>query len=186
MGAPMTIFCESGFLSLPLSLSLFYLVWGWRKGTQLTADLPEYYLPVWFQAIRDVSAITSGVHTLPMMKPVIVASVAAGLLVVRIGYYTLFLILGASLATASTGLLTTLSVTSSTTQWASYQVLYGLGLGFSSQAPNMAAQTVLPRPDVALGASLMFFGQQLLGAIFTSIGQNVLDGHLHSLRSRYG
>ncbi|CAK7222348.1 hypothetical protein SBRCBS47491_004836 [Sporothrix bragantina] len=129
-------------------------------------------------AIQGVSAITSGVRTLPMMMPVVVASVVTGLLVVRIGYYTPFLIFGASLATAGTGLLTTLSVSSSTAQWAGYQVLYGFGLGFSSQAPNMAAQTVLPRPDVALGASLMFFGQQLLGAIFTSVGQNVLDGQL--------
>ncbi|CAK7208728.1 hypothetical protein SCUCBS95973_000200 [Sporothrix curviconia] len=137
-----------------------------------------YYLPVWFQAIEGVSAITSGIRTLPMMMPVVVASIATGLLVVRIGYYTPFLIFGASLATAGAGLLTTLSVTSTTAQWAGYQVLYGFGLGFSSQAPNMAAQTVLPRPDVALGASLMFFGQQLLGAVFTSVGQNVLDSQL--------
>ncbi|CAK7201867.1 hypothetical protein SEUCBS139899_004582 [Sporothrix eucalyptigena] len=137
-----------------------------------------YYLPIWFQAIEGVSAVTSGVRTLPMMMPVVVASVGTGLLVVRIGYYTPFLIFGASLATAGTGLLTTLSVTSTTAQWAGYQVLYGFGLGFSSQAPNMAAQTVLPRPDVALGASLMFFGQQLLGAIFTSVGENVLDSQL--------
>lgn len=137
-----------------------------------------YYLPVWFQAIQGVSAVTSGVRTLPMMMPVVVASVVTGLLIVRIGYYTPFLILGTCLAAAGAGLLTTLSVDSSTAQWAGFQLLYGFGLGFSSQAPNMAAQTVLPRPDVALGASLMFFGQQLLGAIFTSVGENVLDSQL--------
>lgn len=56
--------------------------------------------------------------------------------------------------------------------------MYGFGLGSCSQAPNMAAQTVLPREDVAIGASLMFFGQQLFGAVFASVGQNVLDNQL--------
>ncbi|KAE8144740.1 hypothetical protein BDV25DRAFT_145325 [Aspergillus avenaceus] len=42
----------------------------------------------------------------------------------------------------------------------------------------LAAQTVLPREDVAIGASLMFFGQQLFGTVFTSVGQNVLDYQL--------
>jgi MFS family permease len=143
-----------------------------------------YYLPVWFQAIQGVSAVTSGVRTLPMMMPVVVASVVTGLLVVRIGYYTPFIILGTCLAAAGAGLLTTLSVDSSSAPWAAFQLLYGFGLGFSSQAPNMAAQTVLPRPDVALGASLMFFGQQLLGAIFTSVGENILDSRLtHGLNA---
>lgn len=47
-----------------------------------------------------------------------------------------------------------------------------------TQAPNMAAQTVLSRQDVPIGASLMFFGQQLFGAVFVSVGQNVLDNQL--------
>lgn len=42
----------------------------------------------------------------------------------------------------------------------------------------MAAQTVLSQKDVAIGASLMFFGQQLFGAIFTSVGANVLSNQL--------
>lgn len=42
----------------------------------------------------------------------------------------------------------------------------------------MAAQTVLPRNEVSIGASLMLFAQMLFGAIFVSVGQNVLDGQL--------
>ncbi|ROW06202.1 hypothetical protein VMCG_04574 [Cytospora schulzeri] len=46
------------------------------------------------------------------------------------------------------------------------------------QAPNLAAQTVLPTQDVPIGTSLMLFSQLLSGAIFISIGQNVLDNEL--------
>lgn len=42
----------------------------------------------------------------------------------------------------------------------------------------MAAQTVLPRNEVSVGASLMLFAQTLFGAIFVSVGQNVLDDQL--------
>ncbi|KAJ5606064.1 hypothetical protein N7510_008845 [Penicillium lagena] len=42
----------------------------------------------------------------------------------------------------------------------------------------MAAQTVLPRNEVSIGASLMLFAQTLFGSIFVSVGQNVFDGQL--------
>lgn len=42
----------------------------------------------------------------------------------------------------------------------------------------MAAQTVLPRDEVSVGISLMLFAQTLSGAIFVSVGQNVLDQQL--------
>ncbi|OAA54825.1 Major facilitator superfamily domain, general substrate transporter [Niveomyces insectorum RCEF 264] len=137
-----------------------------------------YYLPVWFQAVKGISAVTSGIDTLPMMMPIVVGSIGTGMLVPRIGYYVPFLLFGIALSAAGAGLLTALRVDTSTARWAGYQLLYGFGLGFASQVPNMAAQTVLPRPDVALGASVMFFGQQLAGAVFTSVGQNVLDNQL--------
>jgi MFS family permease len=140
--------------------------------------MPVYYLPIWFQAIDGVSAVDSGIYLLAMLMPVVVASIAGGGLTTRIGYYTPFLIFGVCLSAVGTGLLTTLEVGASAGKWIGFQIVYGFGLGFSTQAPNMAAQTVLPREDVAIGASLMFFGQQLFGAVFSSVGQNVLDNQL--------
>lgn len=137
-----------------------------------------YYLPIWFQAIDGNSAVDSGIHLLPMVLSIVVASIITGQLVSRIGYYTPFLIFGVCLSAVGAGLLTTLEVDTSKGKWIGFQIVYGYGLGSCFQAPNMAAQTVLPRDDVAIGASLMFFGQQLFGALFTSIGQNVLDNQL--------
>jgi MFS family permease len=137
-----------------------------------------YYLPIWFQAINGSSAVGSGINLLAMLIPIVVTSIITGQLVSRIGYYTPFLILGLCLTSVGAGLLTTLDINTSEGQWIGFQIVYGFGLGCSAQAPNMAAQTVLPRKDVAIGASLMFFGQQLFGAIFTSVAQNVLDNQL--------
>ncbi|PYH90940.1 MFS general substrate transporter [Aspergillus ellipticus CBS 707.79] len=137
-----------------------------------------YYLPIWFQAIDSNSAVSSGIHLLPLVIPMATAALTSGQLVSLTGYYTPYLMFGSCLIAIGAGLLTTLTPSTTEAQWIGYQILYGLGLGCCSQAPNMAAQTVLPREQVAIGASLMFFGQQLFGAIFTSVGENVLDNQL--------
>ncbi|GKZ71873.1 hypothetical protein AnigIFM50267_007919 [Aspergillus niger] len=137
-----------------------------------------YYFPIWLQAIEGVSAVSSGIHLLPTIIPLVIASIVTGQLISRIGYYTPFLIFGVCLTSIGAGLLTTLDVNTSEAKWIGFQILYGYGLGSSTQINNMAAQTVLSRKDVAIGASLMFFGQQLFGAIFTSVGANVLSNQL--------
>ncbi|KAK0635819.1 major facilitator superfamily domain-containing protein [Bombardia bombarda] len=137
-----------------------------------------YFLPIWFQAIQGVSAIDSGIRTLPMVLPMVLASIITGALVSRIGYYTPFMIIGNCIMAVGAGLLTTLQVDSSEGIWFGYQVLYGFGMGCTFQAPNMAAQTVLARDDVPIGSALMFFTQLLGGAVFISVAQNVLNSEL--------
>ncbi|KAB8263219.1 major facilitator superfamily domain-containing protein [Aspergillus pseudonomiae] len=141
-------------------------------------NLFVYYLPIWFQAIKGVSAVDSGIHLLPMLIPVVAASIITGQLVSLIGFYTPFMIFGVCLTAIGTGLLTTLGINTSEGKWIGFQIIYGFGIGCCSQAPNLAAQTVLARKDVAIGASLMFFGQQLFGSVFASVGQNVLFNQL--------
>lgn len=115
-----------------------------------------------------------------MVIPMIISSLISGFLVSWIGYYTPFLIFGVSLVSIGSGLLTTLEIHTSTGKWVGYQIIYGFGLGCAAQVPNMAAQTVLPPEDAAIGASLMFFGQQVFGSIFTTVGQSTLDNQLVS------
>jgi MFS family permease len=126
------------------------------------------------------SAVESGIHLLPMVLAIVVASITTGILTSRVGYYTPFLIIGICISSLGAGLLNTLETNTSAGKWIGFQILYGFGLGASFQAPNMAAQTVLPRKDVSIGVSLMLFTNTLFGAIFVSVGQNVLDSQLIS------
>lgn len=139
-----------------------------------------YYLPIWFQAIKGVSAVDSGIRLLPMVLPMVVASMVTGVLVSKVGYYTPFMQFGVCLLCIGAGLLTTLQVNTGQAKWVGYQFIYGLGMGCTFQAPNLAAQTVLPTRDVPIGTSLMFFSQLLGGAVFISVGQNVLNNRLLS------
>lgn len=165
---PPRIFCQrsivAGFLAtLCIGASMMIVV---------------YYLPIWFQAIEDVSAVDSGIRLLPLVLSMVVASIASGGLTARVGYYTPFMLFGVVLLAIGAGLLTTLQVGTGEARWIGYQVLYGFGMGCTFQAPNLAAQTVLATRDVPVGTSLMFFSQLLGGAVFTSVGSNVLDSQL--------
>lgn len=143
-----------------------------------TLTLPVYFIPIWFQAIRGQSALDSGILLLPLCLPMVVSSIVCGVLTTKIGYYTPFVLIGSVFMSIGAGLLTTWEVDTPMSRQIGYQFLYSWGLGLSFQAPNLAAQTVLPTRDVPVGSTLMFFMQLLGGAVFISVGQNVLNSQL--------
>ncbi|KAI7356019.1 MFS general substrate transporter [Hortaea werneckii] len=139
-----------------------------------------YWIPTWFQAIKSTSAVESGINTIPLVLSLVVASILAGQAVGRIGYYTPFAIASAIIMPIGAGLITTWTVQTGSPKWVGFQVLFGFGVGLGMQQATMAAQTVLRKQDVPTGVALLFFAQQLGGAIFVSVGQNVLNSKLVS------
>lgn len=137
-----------------------------------------YYIPVWLQAIKGVSAIQSGIDTIPLVLALIVASILTGQLISAVGYYAPFGIASAVFMSVGSGLITTWAVDTGSGKWIGYQIILGFGLGMGMQVATLGAQTVLDRKDVPIGMTLMFFMQQLGGAIFVSVGLNVLNDQL--------
>lgn len=136
------------------------------------------YLPIWFQAIEGVSAVESGIRTIPLVLALVVGAISAGQLTGRIGYYTPFMFVSACIMPIGAGLITTFGLHTSEGIWIGYQIIAGFGMGMGMQQGALAAQTVLNKKDVPTGVSLMFFCQMLGGAIFVSVGQNVFDSNL--------
>ena len=87
-----------------------------------------YYLPIWFQAIKAVSAVQSGIRSLPLILALVVGSVSAGAAVSKIGYYTPFMIAQGVIMSAGAGLITTFTPSTGHEKWIGYQVLFGFGL----------------------------------------------------------
>ena len=140
--------------------------------------LQIYYLPIYFQAIKDASAIDSGIDLLPFILALVVGVLGAGFLTAKCGYYTPMMYASALLLPIAAGLITTFTISTSRAVWIGYQVFVGFALGIGMQQPAIAAQTVLAKRDVATGVSLILFSQMLGGAIFVSVGQNILDSKL--------
>ena len=137
-----------------------------------------YYLPIWFQAIKGVSAVKSGINTIPLVLSLVAASIIAGQLTGRTGYYVPQLLVCTVIISIGAGLLTTFQVDTDHQKYIGYQVLYGLGLGCGMQQPSMAAQTCLSKKDVMTGVALMFFFQGLGGSIWLSVGEVVFTNSL--------
>jgi len=139
-----------------------------------------YFLPLYFQAIKGVSAVRSGIDTIPLVLALVASSISSGIITQKTGYYVGQLYASTIISSVGAGLLTTLTVNTSSGKWIGYQIIYGFGLGLGMQQAGMAAQTCCDKKDVTICVSLMFFMQGLGGSIFVTVGQTVFT---HSLIS---
>ena len=182
--------------------AILFILWQWRQGD--TALLPPrivlqrsvaisclgaffiygtflvhaYYLPIWFQAIKNDTPIMSGVSLIAYVIGNALFSVIAGVAVSKTGYFAPPAILGAAIGTVGCGLLSTLQVDSGPGQWVGYQVLTSAGLGMAVQQGVIAVQTVLPLEEVPIGIAAVIGMQSLGGAVFVSVGNNILQNIL--------
>ncbi|KAL8807193.1 MAG: hypothetical protein Q9182_000875 [Xanthomendoza sp. 2 TL-2023] len=132
-----------------------------------------YFLPIWFQGVRNRSALDSGIDTLPILLAQTICVVLGGIIVSTTGHYLPLMWASVVLTPIGAGLLTTLNGGSGSGKWIGYQILYGIGGGLGYQQGITAAQTVLSDADINIGTALMVFVQNLGGTIFASAANNV-------------
>jgi EmrB/QacA subfamily drug resistance transporter len=141
-----------------------------------------YFLPIWFQAIKHASAVKSGIMNLPCILGLVIMGIISGILTKRLGYYAPWMLLSSIFTPIAAGLISTFTPYTGHSAWIGYQALFGIGIGLGMMQPSVAAQTVLPRKDVSMGAALTQFSQLLGGAVFISVGNNIFDTRLaHNL-----
>ncbi|KAK4697772.1 hypothetical protein P7C71_g364, partial [Lecanoromycetidae sp. Uapishka_2] len=183
--------------------AIIFVLWQWRQGDD--ALLPPrivlqrsvaasavaaffiygmllihaYYLPIWFQAIKGADAIHSGVDLIAYMVANALFSVLAGILVSKIGYFAPPAIIGTVISTVGCGLLTTLQVNSGPGKWVVYQVIISAGIGMAVQQGVIAVQTVLKLEQIPIGIAAIISMQSLGGAVFVSVGNNILQNTLN-------
>lgn len=137
-----------------------------------------YYIPVWFQAVQGVSAVQSGIRSLPIVLGLVIISVVAGIGVSIEGHYSPWMIASSVVMSIGTGLITTFKPDTGKSMWIGYQAIAGIGVGLGMQQPLMTVQTVLDIKDVPTGTSVIIFIQTLGGALFVSIAQNIFTNKL--------
>ncbi|KAL4880586.1 major facilitator superfamily domain-containing protein [Aspergillus karnatakaensis] len=139
-----------------------------------------YYLPIYFQAVRDHSPLISGVDLLPQILAQLVAAVTSGVLIGKLGFYLPWALVGAVLAAIGAGLLTLLTPTTSTAAWAGYQILLGLGRGMTTQPPMLAVQNNISPDDVSTAMAILTFSQTFGGSIFLAVSSVIFTEGLKS------
>jgi MFS family permease len=82
----------------------------------------SFYLPIWFQAIKGLSASDAGIRLLSYFLASTVFVIISGVIVSKTGYYNPWLIGGTAILMVGCGLLTTRRVDTTTAQSVGYQV----------------------------------------------------------------
>ncbi|KAH8588905.1 putative efflux pump antibiotic resistance protein [Bisporella sp. PMI_857] len=138
----------------------------------------SYYLPIWFQAVKGVSALRSGIMNLPLILSVVTASMISGIGTTIVGYYTPFMLASTVVMSLGCGMITTWTTDTNHSAWIGWQACAGFGIGMGMQLSLVAVQTVLPTEDIPAGTALAVFCQTLGGAIIVAIAQSVFQNGL--------
>ena len=130
-------------------------------------------MPIYLQAVRQVSPIQSGVLVLPSIGGLLISLLCSGSAVTAVGYYTPFMLVTSILTPVAAGLLTTLKVDATLASLICYQGLLGLAAGIGFQGPSVAAQTILSPQDVSIGVAAIQFAQNFGPAVFVPVAQSI-------------
>jgi MFS transporter, DHA2 family, glioxin efflux transporter len=144
-----------------------------------------YYLPIYFQSIKGVSAAQSGIRNLPVVMGASLFSIVSGGLITVYGHYTPLMVLSSILVTIDAGFLYTLEIPSSAREWIGYQALAGIGIGLGFQIPVIVGQASVSPSDISSVSAVMLFFQTIGGSFLVSAAQSAFANRLVSFVPRY-
>ncbi|KAM5463902.1 hypothetical protein MauCBS54593_007347 [Microsporum audouinii] len=139
-----------------------------------------YYIPIYFQVVKDASPSQAGVYNLPLLISCGVGSLLAGTLVSLTGHYVPLMLWAAAGGCIGSGLIYTLNTTSPSTQWIGYQILAGLAYGSGLPLAIIAAQARTKPEDLASTTAMMLFSFCVGTSTSLAAGQSVLSNFLLS------
>ena len=134
------------------------------------------FIPLFLQLVYGVSPTSSGLHMLPLMAGLLVASILSGRAITRIGHYRPFPIAGTAITSVGLLLLSRLDVDSAPWVASAYMLVVGVGIGLVMQVVVLVVQNDAPARDVGAATSTATFfrsmggslGVALFGAVFAS------------------
>lgn len=115
-----------------------------------------FYLPIYFQSVFDVSPIGSGVRNLPFIILLTIAVILQGPVLVKVGYFTPSLAIGAGLTAIGCGLLYLLEVDTSVGKWVGYQLFTGFAIGMTFQTTLTVVQSTSTPEDMSSSTAMIF------------------------------
>ncbi|KAK0707661.1 major facilitator superfamily domain-containing protein [Lasiosphaeris hirsuta] len=134
-----------------------------------------YFLPLYFQFVRGVSPVLSGVSMLPSIGTQLISAMVSGVLVEKTGYVVPYAVFAGVVGAVSNGLYTTLTPTTSTGRWIGYQILNGAGRGTGMQMQLLAVQTVLSTTDLPVAMGILVFSGQYGTAVMMAISNAIFS-----------
>jgi hypothetical protein len=130
-----------------------------------------YYLPIYFQSIKGVSAAQSGIRNVPLVVSVGLSTILSGVLITVYGHFGYLMVLAGVFEIIGSGLIYTFEIDTSNGRWIGFQILAGIGMGLGIQIPIIVNQASVAPSDLASASAITLFLQTIGGAFWVSAGQ---------------
>ena len=154
-------------------------------------QIVAYYLPLYFQAVKETTARSSSINILPIVITMIIAAAVGGFLITKTGHWVPFMIGGPTIASVGIGLMSTFGVNTTFSEWFGYQILAGIGIGVAlqvrnptpkhatnSETPFLAVQSVVTMEELPIATSITLFFSQTGASVFLTVAQTAFFGKL--------
>ncbi|KAF9898262.1 hypothetical protein BX616_004271 [Lobosporangium transversale] len=138
-----------------------------------------FYLPVYFQVVKNESATVGGLETVPFAIGIVLTSISSGIWVLKRGTYAFFPAVGGIIFLAGSALC--LLFEKDTPRVAHVFILFicGMGMGLSMQACTLAVQAAVKPKYMATVTTCIQF-MRTLGQVFgVAIVGSVFNNKLH-------
>jgi len=134
-----------------------------------------FYLPIYFQAVKGTSVVSSGIHLIPMILSMsmyflflsfmasyfaaqmltfsALTQIVGGVLITVTGIFNPWLICGSALTAIGSGLFMLLDIHTGARAWIGYQIVAGAGIGCCLAVPIIVAQRVIEHQNMGVATS---------------------------------
>ncbi|KAJ5591937.1 uncharacterized protein N7459_002306 [Penicillium hispanicum] len=144
-----------------------------------------YYLPLYYEAVKEFSPILSGVALFPETFTVAPSAIVVGILITVTGHYRWAIWLGWVISTVGLGLMCLIKVTTSTYGWILLNIVAGFGLGILFPSLGYAVQASARPENLSIAVAMFSFFRALGQAIGVAVGGVVFQNRMYSNLLKY-
>jgi MFS family permease len=140
----------------------------------------EYYLPLYFQSVKQVSPLQSGILILPTMITEAAIDIVSGVLIHQTGRYREITWAGVVLMALGTGLFIDFQTDTSTAKIVGYQIVSGVGTALLFQTPMIAIQSTVSQADTATATATLGLLRNMATSLSIVLGGVVFQNSMAS------
>ncbi|KAJ5547279.1 hypothetical protein N7494_004864 [Penicillium frequentans] len=144
-----------------------------------------YYLPLYYEAVKEFSPVLSGVALFPETFTVAPSAMVVGILITITGRYRWAIWLGWTVSTIGLGLMWLIKVETSTYGWILLNIVPGLGLGVLFPSLGYAVQASAEPDHLAIAVAMFSFFRALGQAIGVAVGGVIFQNQMYKNLLKY-
>lgn len=143
----------------------------------------EYYLPLYFQSVKQASPLRSGILILPMTVTEAAVDIMVGVLIHQTGRYREITWAGVTLMTLGTGLYINFRTDTSVARIVGFEIIAGIGTALLFQAPLISIQNTVSQADTATATATLGFIRNLATSLSIVLGGVVFQNSMAARQS---